>query len=57
MTEVIEKAQTHRGRAALTQVAGVGLALMGSSLPGTAMSGGVWADAKAAAKAARAARS
>jgi hypothetical protein len=37
--EVTEKAQTHRGRTALTQVAGMSMALMGSSLAGTAIRG------------------
>lgn len=44
MTETTEKVQTHKGRSALTQVAGAGMALMGSSLPGTAVSGGAHVD-------------
>ena len=39
MTEVTEKTQTHKGRAALTHAAGVGMALMGSSVAGLSMSG------------------
>lgn len=36
MAEATEEVRARKGRAALTQVAGVGMALMGSSMPGTA---------------------
>jgi hypothetical protein len=42
--EATEEIRTRRGRAALTQVAGVGMALMGSSLPTTAHDGAAHVD-------------
>ena len=39
MTEATEKTQTHKGRAAVTQVAAMSMALMGSSLAGSAIKG------------------
>jgi hypothetical protein len=42
--EATETLPTHKGRSALAQVAGVGMALLGSSMPGTSTAGAAHAD-------------